>query len=248
MVGCAVESGVSECFTNPLFERLESLLPAVKDVIWSLPVADRVKLGRLLDDINTLGEESTATDPALLQAESALLAHRSAGASADRHLLVANSTDKAFSGKSSKKCGAIYIAESWTCCLDKHGNGLGAAPGSTCCLSPKTGGVLVCGAGSVCNENSGLCYAPGSAVCGDLGCAPGSECWEPTKTCYVPLPGSSPCGEKTMIQCADSGICCGNGTAPLCGGKGSTCCYKNNIASICASGMSCDSDGICVAR
>jgi hypothetical protein len=182
------------------------------------------------------------------QAESALLAHRSAGASADRHLLVANSTDKAFSGKSSKKCGAIYIAEDWTCCLDKHGNGLGAAPGSTCCLSPKTGGVLVCGAGSVCNENSGLCYAPGSTVCGDLGCAPGSECWEPTKTCYVPLPGSSPCGEKTMIQCADSGICCGNGTAPLCGGKGSTCCYKNNIASICASGMSCDSDGICVAR
>jgi hypothetical protein len=63
MVGCAVEFGVHECFTDLNFERLESLLPAVKDVIWSLPVADRVKLGRLLDAINTLGEESTTTDP-----------------------------------------------------------------------------------------------------------------------------------------------------------------------------------------
>jgi len=109
-------------------------------------------------------------------AEAALLAHRSAGAGADGQVQPANNTDDAVAGKAPKQCGAIFIAESWTCCLDVHGNGIGAAPGSTCCLSPVTGGVLACGAGSVCNPNSGLCFAPGSEICGDVACAPGTVC------------------------------------------------------------------------
>jgi len=174
------------------------------------------------------------------QDESALLAHRSASVSAHRQEQAANSTK-------TQKCGLLYIADTSTCCTDSRGNGLGFGAGSICCQGP-SGGVIGCGAGSVCNTESGLCFAPGSQNCGSIACAAGTECWEPTNTCYVPIPNTVKCGKKTMIQCAAGGVCCGNGTAPLCGGKGSFCCYNSqNFASLCAPGSKCTSEGLCLA-
>ncbi|CAK0815844.1 unnamed protein product, partial [Prorocentrum cordatum] len=103
--------------------------------------------------------EEREDEAALLQAESAArrsAARRSSAAGAGGHAQAANSTSGAVSDAASQKCGVIYIADSWTCCKDAHGNGIGAAPGSICCRSPVTGGVLACGAGSVCNPSSEL--------------------------------------------------------------------------------------------
>ncbi|CAK0815845.1 unnamed protein product, partial [Prorocentrum cordatum] len=134
--------------------------------------------------------EEREDEAALLQAESAArrsAARRSSAAGAGGHAQAANSTSGAVSDAASQKCGVIYIADSWTCCKDAHGNGIGAAPGSTCCLSPVTGGVLACGAGSVCNPSSGLCFAPGSSLCGPVACAPGTVCTDQnTGICVVP--------------------------------------------------------------
>jgi len=131
-------------------------------------------------------------------AEAALLAHRSAGA--------------AVAGKAPKQCGAIFIAESWTCCLDVHGNGIGAAPGSTCCLSANTGGVLACAPGNVCNPASGLCFAPGSEICGDVACAPGTVC-AGYGVCLVPgMPGTELGGPEGSEGNSTSSE--GNSTSP----------------------------------
>jgi len=187
--------------------------------------------------------EEREDEAALLQAESA--ARRSAA----RQAQAANGTGEAVSGAASQKCGVIYIANSWTCCLDAHGNGIGAAPGSTCCLSPVTGGVLACGAGSVCNPNSGLCFAPGSQVCGAVACAPGTECVA-DGVCVTPgtTDNQQLCG---AIFIADSWTCCldahgnGIGAAP-----GSTCCLSPRTGGVlaCGAGSVCNpSSGLCFA-
>jgi len=182
-------------------------------------------------------------------AEAALLAHRSAGAGADGQVQPANNTDDAVAGKAPKQCGAIFIAESWTCCLDVHGNGIGAAPGSTCCLSANTGGVLACAPGNVCNPTSGLCFAPGSEICGDVACAPGTECVAPG-LCVTPgtTDNQQRCG---AIFIAESWTCCldahgnGIGAAP-----GSTCCLSPVTGGVlaCGAGSVCNpNSGLCFA-
>jgi len=202
------------------------------------------------------GAEEPEDESALLQAdavahraaEAALLAHRSAGAGAGDHVQRAKDMDKAAAGKAPpKQCGAIWIADSWTCCLDAMGNGIGGAPGSTCCQSPVTGGVLICGAGSVCNPKSGLCFAPGSDMCGDVACAPGTECVAPG-VCVIPgtTDGQKRCG---AIFINEKWTCCtdahgnGIGAAP-----GSTCCLSPRSGGVvaCGAGSVCNpNSGLC---
>lgn len=147
---CAMNSSVTECFQDPVFERLESLLPAVKGYIAALPKEEQEKLGRLLGLVRTLAEA------AVPQAEAALLAHRSAAAGAGAH--VANSPDGAVSGK--KQCGLLRIAQDSVCCTDDLGNGITGSPGSTCCKSaPPAQGVIICAPGDLCNPQNGLCIA-----------------------------------------------------------------------------------------
>lgn len=163
----------------------------------------------------------------------------------------------------------ICGAKGSSCCESSlYGTVTICAPGLECntksalCGVGDQCGTIFCAEGSTCcdkNPQAPLCGAPDSICCeGDNGqvniCAAGTKCWKPTGTCYVDLPDATPCTGKsntTMIQCANDSVCCDQGVAPICAGKGGGCCYLGGAANPCAPGYKCSQggdQGVCLAR